>query len=97
MADLVLAVGEIGDLLPRLNAAAHALGGGLAFAAMSSGQLGEAHGHITAIFPAPMQFSGSLNKNVCMVANVGKQNGEEKVSQAFPVALGEPDYFLLEG
>ena len=41
-------------------ATAHALAGGLAFAAMSSGHLGEAHGHIAAIYPAPMGFSTRL-------------------------------------
>ena len=76
------------------TATAHALAGGLAFAAMSSVELGEEHGHIAAIYPAPMQPSGSLGKDVPMVANVGKQDREEKVSAAFPVALGEPDYFI---
>lgn len=76
-------------------AAAHAAAGGLAFAAMSSGQLGEAHGHIAAIYPAPMGFSGSLNKSVPMVANVGKQDREEKATEAFPIALGEPSYYVL--
>lgn len=72
----------------------HALSGGLAFAAMSSSRLGEAHGHIAAIYPAPMEYSGSLARLVPMVANVGKQDREEKVSAAFPVSKGEPDYFI---
>ena len=78
-------------------ATAFALTGGLAFAAMSSKQLGEIHGHITAIYPAPMQWSGSLNKNVPVVANVGVVDAEEKESMAFPVARGEPDYFVYHG
>jgi hypothetical protein len=73
---------------------AHAMNGGLGFAAMSSSRLGEAHGHIAAGYPAPMQESGSLGKAVPMVANVGRQEGEEKVSKAFPVSLGEPDYYI---
>ncbi len=75
-------------------ATAHALNGGLAFAAMSSSRLGEAHGHIATIYPAPMEYSGSLARLVPFVANVGKQDREEKVSAAFPVSKGEPDYFV---
>lgn len=76
------------------SATAFALLGGLGFASMSSAQLKEAHGHIAAIYPAPMQFSGSLNKNIPIVANVGVNESEEKESMAFPVAMGEPDYFI---
>lgn len=75
------------------EATIHALSDRLAFAAMSSIQLGETHGHIAAIYPVGMQWSGSLKKDVPMVANIGKENKEEKVSQAFPVSKGEPDYF----
>lgn len=71
----------------------HALSGGLAFAAATSAMLGETHGHIAAVYPAPMEWSGSLAKDVPMVANVGKTDAEEKESAAFPVAMGEPDYF----
>lgn len=76
------------------EATIHALDGGLGFAAMPSHRLGEKHGHIAAIYPAGMQASGSLGKDVPMVANVGKQDREEKVSEAFPVKMGEPDYFI---
>ena len=75
------------------TATLHALDGGLAFAAMPSHRLKEAHGHIAAIYPAAMELSGSLGVDVPMVANVGKQDREEKASAAFPVADGEPDYF----
>jgi hypothetical protein len=68
--------------------------GGLAFAAMTGKMLGEEHGHIAAIYPAPMQMSGSLGHPVPIVANVGKTNAQEKESLAFPVAKGEPDYFI---
>ena len=98
LADDMVAIMNAGGPWSKVDgetAAAHAQVGGLAFAAMSSYQLGEAHGHIAAVYPAPMQFSGSFNKKVPMVANVGKQDAEEKVSAAFPVALGEPDYFVL--
>ncbi len=76
-----------------VEATLHALDGKLAFAAMSSAQLHESHGHIAAIYPVSMQRSGSLGKDVPMVANVGTQNGEVKVSQAFPPAKGEPEYY----
>lgn len=76
-------------------ATVHALNGGLALAAMSSQQLNAQHGHITAIYPVIMQFSGSLQKFVPVVAGVGGVvNSVEKVSEQFPVALGEPDYFI---
>lgn len=75
------------------QAAIHALSGGLAFAGMTSGELGEAHGHIAAIYPASMQHSGSLARDVPMVANVGTCLREEKSSDAFPVSRGEAEYF----
>lgn len=71
--------------------------GGLAFAAMTSLQLKEAHGHIAAIYPAPMEFSGSMGHPVPLVANVGKTNAKEKESMAFPVLFGEPEYFTWNG
>lgn len=75
------------------TATIHALGGGLAFAAMTSVELGEAHGHLAAIYPVGMGRSASLQKDVPYVANCGKSNGEQKVSQAFPPSRGEPEYF----
>lgn len=79
-----------------MTASAHALAGGLSFAAMTSEQLGETHGHIAAVYPAQMQESPSLGKEVPLVANVGKTDAEEKESAAFPVADGEPDYFIWD-
>lgn len=79
-----------------MTSAAHANFGGLAFAAMTSEMLKEFHGHIAAIYPAPMEFSESLQKAVPVVANVGKSNLKEKESMAFPVAQGEPDYFIYD-
>jgi len=52
-----------------------------------------AHGHVSVVYPAPMQRSGSWNKMVPMLANIGKTNGLMRTSQAFPV---EPDYFVLK-
>lgn len=54
------------------EATLHALGGGLAYAASTSLMLNEAHGHIAVICPLGMQKSGSLDKDVPIVANVGK-------------------------
>lgn len=76
------------------DAAIHALGGGLAFAAKTSYELAETHGHICAVYPASQQWSGSWKKDTAMVANVGRCNGEEKASAAFPVAKGEPTFYL---
>lgn len=76
------------------EAAIHALSGGLAVAAKTSEELDEAHGHVAVVYPAAQQRSGSWNKDVPMCANVGKRNGEEKVSEAFPVSKGEPVYYL---
>ncbi len=89
----IMAAGGRWTRVDGQQATDHALAGGLAFAAMSSHRLGEAHGHIAAIYPAPLEYSGSLARLVPFVANVGKQDREEKVSAAFPVSKGEPDYF----
>ena len=75
-------------------AAAFSQLGGLAFAAMDSQTLDEEHGHIATIFPADCELSPSLNCLVPLVANVGAKNGILKVSEAFPVAKGQPDYYL---
>lgn len=89
----VMASGSRWSSVSGSDATIHALGGGLAFAAMASHRLGEAHGHIAAIYPVGMGYSGSFKKDVPYCANVGKRNNLEKVSAAFPVAKGEPDYF----
>src|SRR6185312_11935366 len=75
------------------DATLHALDGGLAIAALPSQRLGEAHGHVAAVYPIGMQWSGSLGHDVPMVANVGKRVGLMRSSEAFPVADGEADYF----
>lgn len=54
------------------EATLHALNGGLAFAALPGAILEETHGHITVVCPLGMQRSGSLDKDVPVVANVGK-------------------------
>jgi len=57
-----------------MTACTHAMIGALGFACASGPMLGEAHGHIAAIFPAPLQGSGSLGHSVPMLANVGRGN-----------------------
>ena len=57
----------------------------------------DAHGHIDALSPEPMQMSGSLGHPVPMVCNIGLKNQDEKESEAFPVACGEADYFIWMG
>ena len=71
------------------RAAMHALAGGLAIAAKAY----PAHGHVAVVAPRACEYSGSWGRSVPVVANVGRQNGFMKCSQAFPVAEGEPLYF----
>lgn len=78
-------------------ATVNALRGRLGFAFMSAEKLKDAHAHIATIYPAPMEMSGSLTKEVPLAANIGKENVIGKVSKFFPVALGEPDYFVFIG
>ena len=70
--------------------------GNFVVAAMSSTQLGETHGHVATCYPQAAGFSGSLNKYVPVVANIGKSVGVMKSSEAFPVDKGEPDYFSYQ-
>ena len=76
------------------DATAHAKEGGLAFAFMSRERLKEGHAHIDAVYPDEMEWSGSLGRNVPMLANVGMADQEERESQAFPVEVGEADYYI---
>lgn len=76
-----------------IRAADHAMKGGLAIAAKKA----EGHGHVAAVAPRAMELSGSLGFEVPIVANVGRGPSKfVKVSGAFPVAEGEPLYFLLD-
>lgn len=82
------------------EAAAQALSNKLAFASLTSTQLGEQHGHITTIYPAPMQRSESWNDQVPMCCNIGPgdkvthKNFIGRISQAFFVSGPRPDYFI---
>ena len=50
----------------------------------------DGHGHVSPVYPVPMQFSGSWGKDVPMLSNVGKRNGVLRASQCFH---DEPLYF----
>lgn len=90
---IIMASGGKWSKVNGSDATIHALGGGLAFAALSGRDLKEVHGHLAAIYPLGMQCSVSLKKDVPMIANVGRTVGLIKVSGAFPVSLGEPEYY----
>lgn len=68
--------------------------GGLAFAGMSSSELGEEHGHIAPVFPGMPELSPSLGILVPQLANVGAKNGVMLASEAFPVAKWPLGYYL---
>ena len=70
----------------------HASRGGFAFA----GKKGEKHGHVAAVFPAPLVYSGSWKRSVCLVANIGKSNGIMPLSMAFPVKDSPPEYYVYK-
>lgn len=56
------------------------------------------HGHVAMVYPSDeMKHSASWDKDVPLVSNIGKTNMIMKVSDAFPVALGEPNYFAFKG
>lgn len=72
------------------RATEHAKKGGFAFA----GKQYTGHGHVAAVYPGPMVYSGSWGKFVPLLGNVGKKNGIMATSLAFPIRLGEPTYYL---
>jgi hypothetical protein len=55
----------------RGAAVAHALKGGLAFAALTAKHLGAKHGHLAAVRPERMRMSASAGGDVPVLANVG--------------------------
>lgn len=70
----------------------HAANGGFAFA----GKRGEKHGHVAAVFPGPLVYSGSWKMSVPVLANVGKSNGIMPTSMAFSVKDSPPDYYIYK-
>lgn len=90
----------------RHDAVIHALDNGLAFAILPSYRIMDGidpetdkpiyakHGHLAAVAPIGMQWSGSLQHDVPLVYNVGRTVGLMKTSQAFPVMSGDPYFFI---
>lgn len=70
----------------------HASRGGLAIAAAK----GTPHGHVCVVAPYSMEMSMSLGRVVPVVYNCGKTVGLMRVTQAFPVAGGMPNFYLWE-
>lgn len=79
------------EALDTDSAIRHSKAGALVFAVKQY----DDHGHIATCYPISHSWSGSWNKNIPMVANVGRVNGIMPCSQAFPVREGEPRYYLL--
>lgn len=90
-----LAAGNGWMKVPGEQAADFAQRGGLAIAAMHVQFHG--HGHVAALYPAPMGESASLGRTVPQVANVGQHNGVKRSSEAFPPKFGEAEYFEFVG
>jgi len=59
----------------------HASRGGLAFLALTE----YPHGHLAAVYPAPMEASGTWGEDVPILANVGRENGIKKTSAVYRV------------
>jgi hypothetical protein len=55
-------------------------------------QQADGHGHVAAVYPAPMEYSGSWNKEVPMLNNIGKKNAVMRASMCFHA---EPEYFSV--
>jgi len=94
MANAIIRAAKYSPGMWRMSTGEHArkavIEGGFAFA----GKEYPEHGHVALIYPGPMMRSGSWDVDVPLVANVGRRNGVMKVSQAFPVSQGQPDYFV---
>lgn len=56
-------------------------------------QKADGHGHIACCYPIPAEFSGSWNKWVPMLNNIGKKNAIMRSSQCFRT---EPDYYAYK-
>ena len=74
---LATSSGWVEDSIARAHA--HAARGGLAFVCLSE----YPHGHIAALYPAPMEDSGTWGGPVPMLANVGRKNGVVKMSAVY--------------
>lgn len=98
--DNTMLANRIIDIIEQSNSWFREFRGDLAAKYANRGYFGVAckhypiHGHIAVIAPMDMEYSGSLKKNVPIVANVGKTNGYMRISLAFPPEGGEPEYYF---
>lgn len=101
MADDIVNLANMGLDFEKVSGAAaaeHAMAGGFGFGGKTGKQLKEAHGHIAVVAPQACSESGSLEKMVPYLCNIGLPPNRIKLSSAcFPVAKGECDYFIYVG
>ena len=57
-------------------------------------QHGDPHGHVAALYTAPMVWSQKWGKSAPTLANVGERNGVMGANWAF---AAEPTYFIFQG
>lgn len=70
------------------EAANQSIAGKLAYACQDSKTMMESHGHITLISPEAMRYSGSFEKDVPVVANIGKGDPSKALQQIENHPLG---------
>lgn len=80
IAILAIAPGWVEDTIDRAHKAA--MRGQLAFVCLED----HPHGHIAAVAPEPMEFSGSWGVEVPLLFNVGRENGLMKASKVYRAA-----------
>lgn len=80
----------------RAAAAAHAMAGGIAFAALTAKQLGEGHGHIAAVRPERMRLSASAGGDVPILANVGRGDMTQPLVEVRPGLWTRPNWNCRE-
>ncbi len=61
-------------------------------AILDSVQLGQSHGHVAVLYPAPMVYSPKRGRNEPMLANIGLEDKVEGANFAFHI---EPEYYAL--
>lgn len=80
----------------RTQASFDALAGGLVFAALTSKQLGEKHGHIAAVRPEKMRLSASAGGDVPILANVGRGDTTQPLVEVRPGLWTRPNWNCRE-
>ena len=74
---LAVTPGWVEDTIERAHR--HAMRGGLAFLCLTD----YPHGHLAAVYPAPMEPSGTWGEDVPVLSNVGQKNGIMKTSAVY--------------